>query len=353
MICILAFILLLIFFPILGFFPQYRSLYRKAWSCVWKKMTLRPCDMNFGEEIKSRLLSKLIFRFPTLTKFLKKTFSFWAFAFLIFTLWTVYASFSAGLNLLVYDTCNPETAESCSLSGSACGVNSYQPKGILEEWIMEPVTQLTKTISLLPNRFRTWNAEDYLSSTASFSAPFNAKKPTALEIIDPGCRYCRELFGKIKETAFEQRYNLSYLVYPIPNKTDPSGYKFRASKRIAQVLEAVKKVPPSNVTVLSDSQDIPADWQFLEAVFAHQVEFNHDLEEINIAKKIKELLSKIGYSENQIAQIQNLSDTLEIQKNLEDQRLIVEEKIYTIRIPTIIFGKKRFDRVPSEEQLRE
>lgn len=344
MICILAFILLLIFYPILGFFPEYRALYKKSWSCVFKKLTLRPCDMNFGEEIKSRLLSRFIFRFPSLTKFFSKTFSVWAFLLVTFTLWTLFASLAAGLNLFVYDTCNPETGASCSLSGNACGVNSYQPKGILDEWLIEPALQFGKTISLVPNRLKTWKAEEYLSTSRTFYAPFDPKKPTALEIIDPGCKFCKELFQKIKKTGFDERYNLSYLVYPIPNKGNPTGSQFRASKLIAEYLEAVKKVPLSKATV-------SADWQLLDEVFTDQEKFNEGYESSEIPKAIEVILQKIGYSKDQIIRLRSLTTSTEIQNNLEEQRKLVEEKIHTIRIPTIMFGKRRFDRVPSEKEL--
>src|SRR4028118_1076824 len=124
MLCILAFVIFLFFFPILGFFPQYRRLFRRSWGCVFKKVTLKPCDINLGEELKTAFLGKLFFKFPLLAKFLDKTFSFWAALFVVINIWSLVYAISAATNLWVYDTCDPASGESCSLSGEACGVAS-------------------------------------------------------------------------------------------------------------------------------------------------------------------------------------------------------------------------------------
>ena len=56
------FIIFLLLFPILGIFSKdYRILFRKSWECVFKKLTLKPCDINIGEEVKNKLLGKIVF----------------------------------------------------------------------------------------------------------------------------------------------------------------------------------------------------------------------------------------------------------------------------------------------------
>lgn len=86
MLCILAFVIFLILFPILGFFPEYRRYFRKSWACVFKKITLKPCDINLGEELKSKFISKLFNLNPSFAKFMDKTFAFWAFLFIFINL---------------------------------------------------------------------------------------------------------------------------------------------------------------------------------------------------------------------------------------------------------------------------
>jgi hypothetical protein len=55
--CIIA----LIVFSIMGIFSaSHRALAKEAFSCVFKRITFRPCDTGFQEKIKGKILSKLI-----------------------------------------------------------------------------------------------------------------------------------------------------------------------------------------------------------------------------------------------------------------------------------------------------
>ena len=361
MLCIFAFIIFLIFFPILGFFPKYRILFRRSWSCVFKKITLKPCDINLGEELKTAFLGKIFFRFPRAAKFLDKTFSFWAFLFVIINIWSLVSTLTAAVNLWVYDTCDPVSGESCSLSGEACGValNSLSweeavRQNKLGQWTLQPITQYADTLSRIPDRMKTWKALDYLAPKPTYYLPFDQNKPTAVEFVDPGCIYCKKLFENIKKAQFEKTHNLTYVVYPIPDKNKPLDYKFQASKTIATYLEALKRVPLENATT-------PADWQLLSYFFSAkdpvyfdvQNKFNNSLAKDQISPEIEKILKeKIGYNDDQIGKIKVLVDSPEVQKDLQIQKEIVEQKVKTIRIPTIIFGGRRYDRVIDSDKLK-
>jgi hypothetical protein len=363
MLCIFAFVIFLIFFPILGFFPEYRSLFKKSWICVFKKVTFKPCDINLGEELKNKFLGKLIFKYPKFTKFLDKTFSFWAFLFIVVNIWSLVAVFQSGLNLWVYDTCDPVSSEGCSLSGEACGVGTNQldfttayNTGKLGEYTMQPFAILGDTISRIPDRLKTWDSKDYLSPTATYLNKFDASKPTAVEFIDPGCQYCRKLFGNIKSAGFADKYNLTYVVYPIPDakNTANNGWKFQASYTIASYMEAAKQVTPSN-----PKSDTPTDWQLLEVLFTEpdgktdiQNNFNNVMSKKDIPTEIEKILTDIGYNNDEIAKIRELSTSDQVKQSLAAQKDIVENKLRTIKIPTIVFAGRRYDRVVDVETLR-
>lgn len=360
MLCIFAFIIFLIFFPILGFFPKYRQLFGRSWSCVFKKITLKPCDINLGEELKNAFLGKIIFKFPRFAKFLDKTFSFWIFLFVIINIWSLVYTLTAATNLWVYDTCNSDTGESCSLSGEACGValnnlslEEAMRQNKLGQWAVQPITQYADTLAKIPDRMKTWKAEDYLATKPSYYSTFDPNKPTAVEFVDPGCTYCKKLFENIKKSGFEKTHNLTYVIYPIPDKKGTDGYKFQASYTIATYLEAAKRVPIVGTQT-------PADWQFLSYFFTEkddkyvdvQNKFNLALAQDQIRPEIEKILKeKIGYNDEQIKQISQLANSEEIKAEIKNQREIVEQKIKTIRIPTIIFGGRRFDRVIDSEKL--
>jgi hypothetical protein len=364
MLCILAFVIFLILFPILGFFPTYRKLFKKAWRCVFLKVQLKPCDVNFGEELKNTIVAKTFAKSPKLAKFLDKTLVFWAWGFVILNIWSLGYVMIAGLNLYVYDTCDPVTGESCSLSGEACGIGSVNltfteafEQRKLGEWASRPFTDTWDTLGRVPSRWKSWEASEYISPVPSYYNQFDESKQTAVEFIDPGCSFCKELFKNIKQAEFEDNYNLTYVSYPIPDETKDyqGGYKFQASYQISSYLEAMKDIPPQNYTLTSE---VPADWQLLEILFTRmdgaislQDRFNYNYNQSEIDSKLSELLSEIGYTEGEIQEVVFRSQTEEIKQRLETHKDIVENKVQTIRIPTIIFDGRRYDRVVDQEVL--
>lgn len=356
MFCIAAFII----FAVLGIFSvSYRSLAKKAWRCVLRKMTFRPCDINFQEEAKARLLGRFIITRPRLARFLDRWIGVFASIFVILSMWSLLVVLNSGLNLLVYDTCNPNNAESCSLAGDACGVSSGKPgfwlslkEGQVLTWAKDGVLTLGETITMIPNRFKEWNPNDYISESSTFYKPYDSNKLIALEIIDPSCKFCAKLFGNIKNTGFADKYNLTYIVYPIPDTAKENGYRFPHSLLIASYLEAVKHHPLS-------SASIPADWQILEKMFMgkdtdnvdYQIKFNTMYTEQEAENMIQTWLTGMGYSQEDILNIHEDLESEEVRSSIARQRENVENKIQTIKIPTIMFDGRRYDRAVGPEKL--
>lgn len=356
MFCIAAFII----FAVLGIFSvSYRSLAKKAWRCVLRKMTFRPCDINFQEEAKARLLGRFIITRPRLARFLDRWIGVFASIFVILSMWSLLVVLNSGLNLLVYDTCNPNNAESCSLAGDACGVSSGKPgfwlslkEGQVLTWAKDGVLTLGETITMIPNRFKEWNPNDYISESSTFYKPYDSNKLIALEIIDPSCKFCAKLFGNIKNTGFADKYNLTYIVYPIPDTAKENGYRFPHSLLVAAYLEAVKQHP-------LPSASIPADWQILEKIFLgkdsdnvdYQIKFNTMYTEQEAENMIHTWLTDMGYSQEDILNIHEDIASEEVRSSLARQRDIVENRIQTIKIPTIMFDGRRYDRAVGPEKL--
>jgi len=357
MFCIAAFII----FAILGIFSaSYRSLAKKAWGCVLRRITFKPCDMNVQEEIKSRLVGKFIFTKPRLARFINRFAGAFAWAFVILSVWSLVIVINSGLNLFVYDTCNPDNPESCSLAGEGCGITSGKPGFILSlkegqifAWAKDEVLTFGETVSRIPNRLKTWNPEEFVSDSNTYYKPFDQNKPIALEIIDPSCKFCAKLFSNIKEADFADKYNLTYLVYPIPDNKQADGYRFSHSRLIATYLEAVKKYP------LKDSE-VPADWQILEKIFngidddnvAYQIKFNTVYTADEAENILIKWLAEMGYTEYQLNVIRQATRSDEVKMSLARQRSIVEDQVQTIKIPTIMFDGRRYDRAVESEKLK-
>lgn len=338
MLCILLALIFIILYPILGIFSKsFRVNAKKAISCAFKRATLRKCDDDFGKEFKDKFLSKLIFKYPRVAKFFDKTLSFWLLLIVVINIVGLIYFLVGALNLFVYDTCYPTNGESCSLSGEACSVNSTTTPTILD------------TIKRIPSRLKKWEAKEYVSETATYYKVFDSSKPTALEIIDPLCKFCKKLWGNIKEAGFTDRYNLTYIVYPIPEGT---SYKFKNSYVIARYMEALKKFPLAN-------SEVPSDWKLLDKVFTDKKDGIEMQEVINISysndqttEYILKSLKEFGYSDEQIGLIKSLAESDTVKNSLDSQKDIVENKIQTIKIPTIIFNGVRHDRVVDVEGLK-
>lgn len=357
MFCIAAFII----FAVLSMFSAtYRPLAKAAWHCTWKRISFQPCDISFGDEMRGRLLSKLIFRMPRLAKFLDRWLDWISFAFVALSIWSLLYVANAGLNYWVYGTCDPRNVESCTLGGEACGVDQ-ETLGLLQalsdgrigEWMTGPFVRFGTTVLRIPDRLRIWNAEEYLPPSASFFSPKEASKPYALEIVDPSCQFCKTLTHNMLAAGLMNRANVTYLLYPIP--LPEGGYKFPHSLLMASYIEASKRVP------LTQHDDAPpGDWQLLEQIFTVPTDGSIDLQtKFTVAftraqaeETLRQLLQTIGYTSEQIDRIAQLAASSEIADALAEQHRIAEEDIRTIKIPTLIWNDRRYDRVVDIDTLR-
>lgn len=129
MICVVA----LVVFGILGIFSaKYRSLAKEAFSCVFRRVTLRPCETGFNQRMKMKLVSKAFKFSPKLSKGLYKHFE--AFSWLLTITLVVSIFFSAqGLyNYGVYGSCDPH-GDYCVFNpdqtGPSCGSQHCAEEG--------------------------------------------------------------------------------------------------------------------------------------------------------------------------------------------------------------------------------
>ncbi len=356
MFCIAAFIVLAI---ISIFSARYRKLAAKAWSCTARRVTFRPCDTSFKEEAKSKLLSHVARKTPRLVKTADFGIEVGSFVLVVLTIWSLLVVIESGLNLFVWGTCNPADASSCSLSSETCSIDKVNKslwtltlEGKPLDWFVNEANNLGNTISNIPTRLQTWDANKYLPQNATYYNKKNSTKPTALEIIDPGCQVCAHLFKNIIQSNFETKYNLTYIAYPIKNPNVEGEYKFANSYVVTTYLESIKISPLAN-------QKTPADWQILERIFTwkdnsntlYQIKINTILDQSQTKKLIRDWLKNIGYSSAQIEQIDADANSKKVSEIIKQNQDIVNNKVKTVKIPTIIFGNRRHDGLVSIQDL--
>lgn len=356
MFCIAAFIILAI---ISIFSASHRDLAKKAWSCTVRRVTFRPCDTSFKEEAKSKLLSRVANRTPKLVKAADVGIEIASFILVVLTIWSLFTAVESGLNLFVWGTCNPENASSCSLGAETCSIDKSQ-KSFLEltqegkpfDWFIAKAESFGNTIANIPTRLQNWKASDYLPENVSYYNTKDDTKPTALEVIDPGCLVCSQLFKNIKSANFENSVNLTYIAFPIKNPDEEGKYKFDNSYTVTKYLESIKIHKLSNLTT-------PADWQILERVFTwqdkdnlpYQVKINSFMDQNQTEDLICGWLADIGYNTDQIKQIKEEASSQKIINIIDQNRQIVETKIKTVSIPTIIFNGQRHDGLVKANDL--
>jgi hypothetical protein len=356
MFCIAAFIVL----GLIGIFSaSKRQLAKKAWACTLRRVTFRPCDTSFKEEAKNHLLAKVANKTPRLVKAADIGIEVASFLLVIFTIWSLLVVVKSGLNLYVWGTCNPANGSSCSLGSEACSIDQQRKslwtltkQGKPYEWFVDEFNSWVDTITNIPNRLKTWQATDYLPQNPSYYNPYDATKPTALEILDPGCSVCAQLFQNIKTAGFENNYNLTYIAYPIPDASAWGQYKFANSYIVVQYLEAIKRQPLATTNT-------PVDWQIIERIFSsqdeqgivYQIKINNLLSNTDAQILLQSWLGEFGYSNEQLATIVADTTSDEVQQIIANNMAIVEDHINTVKIPSLIFNGHRHDGLVNTNDL--
>jgi hypothetical protein len=113
MICILA----MVVFGILGLFSAtHRPLAKEAFDCVFRRLTLRPCNSGFDQKMKGKIVGKLLTRSPRSARFVNKNFEILSWIMVaIFFISMIYSGMAV-YNIGVHGTCTPENPEMCAFT---------------------------------------------------------------------------------------------------------------------------------------------------------------------------------------------------------------------------------------------
>lgn len=353
MFCIAAFLVLLV----LGAFSaRYRGYLRRAWGCTVRRVTFRPCDTSFSQDIKDNLLAPVAARRPGLVRPAAIAIEVAALLIIVTTMLSAYVVAKGALNLWVYGTCDKANAEGCALGAQSCSIGALEPTFLDKVVALDvvgaiggEVADVAETIGAIPDRLRTWDAAEYLPPNVTWRTGFDPARPTALEIVDPGCSVCAKLAANIREAGFADRYNLAYIAYPIPDLT---GTRFPNSGLVVRYLEALRLHPVAGA-------EVPADWQLLERILSGtdpsgkpwQIVVNGAAPEEATAL-LQGWLGDFGLDEAGIEAIVAEADSERVASIIEANQAVVRETIGTRKIPTVIFDGSRHDGLVDVDGLR-
>ncbi len=351
MVCIAAFIILCflsigvaflsLFKPAIG--KKWWQVFKKAWYCVFKKVRLQKCDTNFKDDVKNTILKKFILKKPHLVKPISIAIETVSVLIVFITVWSLVIAIKSSLALWVFGTCNVSQPSQCGLGSEACTIDQADPQNIVEH-VGRNIGEWGQIFSAIPDRLKTWRAEDYLPKNyQTLSVSKDAKsQPIALDIFDPGCSVCAQSYKNQKTSHFLEQNNTIILPYAI---TLPDGSeKYKNSKLITRFIYAAAvyeskhsaSKPRRLVTQIIDRLFTEYDQNHIN----YQTVFSQDLSETEARELLKTWLKDFKLSSSEIETITKLSASKSVENYIKHTESIVNQ-LQAKSIPILIHhGRK-------------
>ncbi|MDO8668257.1 MAG: thioredoxin domain-containing protein [bacterium] len=202
MFCIIA----LIVFSILGIFSAtHRALALEALDCVFRRVTLRPCNTGFKERAKNKILAKLLERSEMAARLFNKHFELLSWIFFILMITSTFWVVKGGYNFYLYGSCN-------GLNQS--GFCAFDPNGENNK-----VTQLNNLGICSPEQQSEKNLTLNGVDLSTFPKINTDSKNTIVFIGCYECDYSRKAYPEIRELAKKEKANLIFAHYPAITNT--------------------------------------------------------------------------------------------------------------------------------------
>lgn len=341
MVCIAAFIILClvgVFVAFLSIFRRdigrkYWAVFKKAWGCVGKKVRLQKCETNFKDDVKNSLLSKVVLKHPKWVKPLGTAIEVSAILIVFITVWSLIESIKAILALWVFGTCNVSQPASCALGAEVCGIDSAEPQNPIE-WVGRWFEEWGEIFVNIPDRFHSWNAEDYLVEPYTFIGEYQDDKPLAIDIFDPGCVICMQSYRNQKASGFFETHNVVPMIYTI--ELPEGGSKFPNSDLIARYIHAANLLDTDYAARIIDRLFTESDADGIN----YQTSLTDSTRE-DVEATLKQWLSDFGAKKTEIEDIAKAATSDEVTGIMKKIRDMVENTIHAKGIPTLIYDGKK------------
>ena len=342
MVCIAAFIILAIigvFVAVISIFKPkvgkaYLKMFKKAWGCLWKKVRLQKCETGFKDDIKNTLLSRVIIKHPKWVKPLSVIVEILSVVIVVVAVWAVLTAIKSLLALWALGTCNVTKPEACSLGAEVCSIDNSEPDNFFEatgRWF----TEWGEIFEAIPDKFRSYNAEDYDLNYISVNPGSGADKPIAVDIFDPGCSACMASYKNQKEAGFFDKYDVHLVPFAIQDSE--GNYKFKNSEIIVKYIFAVEQLRSGFAVNILDRIFTERN----EDGVSYQNIFNEDYDEKEAREKLEEWIVLDGFSRKGLEEIRKIVDYPETADKMKENKEIVENSLHIKGIPTFIYDGKK------------
>lgn len=344
MVCIAAFIILILVGVVIAFLSifnrelgkKYLKVLKKSWHCFTRRISFRKCDTSFSEDVKTTLLKKVVIKKPKLVKPLSVALEIGSILIVIITAWSLIEGIKAGLALWTLGTCNVNQPANCALGSEICSLESTSLNWF-EEW--------GEIIGAIPDRLKNWKADDYLvepmpSLNESSAAP-------ALDIFDSGCAVCMQSYkNQLKNQDFLNNHKIYLMVYPI--KLGDGSYKFKNSGLVAKYFNALTLL--SKDAEANDKNPYEGlDLKIINRIFTeedkdgvnYQSAFNNNYSEEEAERTIKDWLKEWGLNEDEVKKTSEYTNGEEVKSRMDKIAEVVENQVKPKGIPTLIYDGKK------------
>ena len=201
MFCIIA----LIIFSILGIFSAtHRALAREAFNCVFRKITFRPCNTDFKEKMRGKLVGKLLERSVVAARVFNRHFELISWVFFILMIASTFWVIKGGYNYYLYGSCN-------GLNES--GFCAFDPKGENNK-----VSEINTRCSLEKPTEKNLSIDGV--NLSLFPAKNVGSEDTIVFIGCYGCDYTRKAYPLIQKLVAKKKVNYTFAHYPAKEGTD-------------------------------------------------------------------------------------------------------------------------------------
>ncbi len=336
MVCIAAFIVLLllgIFVAFISIFKKdfgkrYLKVLKKSFHCFGKHVRLQKCDTNFSDDVKSLMLRKVALKKPKLVKPLSVVVEIASWMLVIVTIWSIIEAAKAGLSLWVFGTCNVSQPSNCALGADSCG---------LDEDNLNWFTEWGEIFGHIPDRLKKWNVADY-DLNLSFTTGNEESDNLALSVLDPGCSVCLQSYKNIQgNRKFKDEHQIRVVLYPIRNNN--GELRFANSELITRYSLAANKVAMSDLYSEKIISRIFTEYD--ENGTVYQSLFNNELTKEESKNLLNKWLQEWGMGSNDLHEIQKLVMSDEITNELDKNINIINNDIKPKGIPTMIYDGKK------------
>ena len=301
MVCVAAFIILAligVFVAIISIFKPkvgkaYWKMFKKAWGCLWKKVRLQKCETGFKDDVKNTLLSRVIVKHPKWVKPLSVIIEIISVLIVIIAVWAILTAIKSLLALWALGSCNVTKPSACSLGAEVCSIDESEPSNPIEatgRWF----TEWGEIFEAIPDKFRTYSAEDYDFNYVTVNDNMN-NKPVAVDIFDPGCSVCMISYRNQKASGFFDNYNVRLVPFAIQDADN--NYKFKNSEIIVRYMFAAEQLRTGLAVEILDHIFTEKNSEGI----SYQNKFNEDYSHEEAVAKLEQWIMEAGFDEDGLA----------------------------------------------------